>query len=38
MKIALTMAFVLLTLSACANTWNGVGRDVERVGERMQPG
>ena len=24
-----------LSLSAC-NTWNGVGRDIERTGENMQ--
>lgn len=36
MKIILAMSFVLLTVCACGNTWDGVGRDMERAGQRMQ--
>lgn len=33
--IAVTTAIGLLTLTAC-NTMEGVGKDVERVGEKVQ--
>lgn len=29
-------ALALTTLTACANTWDGMGRDVENAGEEIQ--
>lgn len=36
MKLLFTLTLSLMVLSACANTWDGAGRDIERLGERMQ--
>lgn len=37
--LALLLTMSAATLSACANTFHGAGRDVENVGEKMaRPG
>jgi predicted small secreted protein len=34
--LTLTIAARTVGLSACSNTWDGAGRDVENIGEEMQ--
>ena len=34
--LALTIFTGAVSLSACTNTWDGAGQDVENVGEEMQ--
>ncbi len=34
--LALTIMTGAVALSACTNTWDGAGRDVENIGEEMQ--
>ena len=33
---ALTITVLALSVSACSNTFNGIGRDVEHAGEKIQ--
>jgi len=36
----ITSAFILvsaLALSACSNTWTGVGKDLQEMGKKMDP-
>ncbi len=32
----LSLCFLTLSLSACSNTWQGLGKDMEKAGENMQ--
>jgi predicted small secreted protein len=34
--LALTVAAGSTALTACTNTWDGAGQDVENIGEEMQ--
>ena len=36
LTLVLAIAAGSAALSACTNTWDGAGRDVENVGEEMQ--
>jgi len=36
LTLVLTVAGATTALSACSNTWDGAGKDVENVGEEMQ--
>ncbi len=36
LTLLLTVAAGASALTACTNTWDGAGRDVENVGEEMQ--
>jgi len=36
MKLSILMLAALISLSACSNTWHGVGRDVEKAGQSIQ--
>lgn len=36
MLVCLGLAVLSLSLSACGNTFNGAGKDVENMGEWMQ--
>ena len=40
MNTSLRSGFILLsaiTLAACANTWTGVGKDLQEMGKKMDP-
>jgi predicted small secreted protein len=34
--LALTVAAGAASVTACSNTWDGAGKDVENIGEEMQ--
>lgn len=36
LTLLLTVSAATVALSACSNTWDGAGKDVENVGEEMQ--
>lgn len=36
--LVLTLGIASAGLSACTNTWQGAGQDVENMGEEMQDG
>ena len=36
LTLALVIAAGTTALSACTNTWDGAGEDVEHIGEEMQ--
>jgi|MDTB01.1.fsa_nt_gb predicted small secreted protein len=36
LKIIITFCALSLSLSACGNTLNGLGQDIERAGEKVQ--
>lgn len=34
--ILLTLLASMLPMTGCSNTWKGIGKDVEKTGEKMQ--